>query len=125
MQRHQPLTTTTLFRIGPLVIGLYDNCLMQKQWLQPGRNGLMCTQSPTHSAIQDIRSDWLFAIMAGSVSISFTSPLPSPSTLLPTAAHPLAFLPHCRAIRTVILYELGRQRDLHTKAGRGIHLICL
>lgn len=87
---------------------------MLKQALQLGRVGLICTKPPTHSASQDIRSDWWFVMVAGSVSISFEYPPPTP--LPPVAARPFACLPHCRVIRTVTLYERGDDKRIYTQS---------
>lgn len=91
--------------------------LMLKQGLQLGRVGLICTKPPAHSASQDIRSDWWFVMVAGSVSISFSYPPPhSPICVF-------AALQGNHDSDT--LWERGRQKDLHTKPGRGIYLIRL
>lgn len=70
-------------------------------------------QATTHSASQDIRSDWWFVMVAGSVSISFAYP---PTPLPPIAAHPFASLLHCRVIRTVTLYERGDDKRIYTQS---------
>lgn len=124
-QRHQPLRTTVVVIV---ILWWTPNdwvgweWLMLKQGLQLGRVGLICTKPTTHSASQDIRSDWWFVMVAGSVSISFACPPPAPSR----CCSPICF---CAALQgnqdSDTLWERGRQKDLHTKSGRGIYLICL
>lgn len=90
--------------------------------LQLGSVGLICTKPPTHSTSRDIRSDWWFVMVAGSVSISFAQPHPTPSY----CCLPIRFSAALQGnLDSDTLWERGRQKDLHAKPGRGMYLICL
>jgi len=76
------------------------------------------TKPSTHSASKDIRSDWWFVMVAGSLSISFAYPPhhPAPSH----CCSPI--LPHCRVIRTVTLYERGDDKRIYTQSLAGEYI---
>lgn len=106
-------------------VALCKPWLMLKQRLQLVRAGLMRTKPATHSASQDIRSDWWFCD-GGRVSEHLIRVPPPPHPARSRRRSPICFSAALQGNQdSDTLWERGRQKDLHTKPGRGIYLIGL
>lgn len=115
LQEHKTIYSRCycIFVIDALQLGFITTLWCLNEMLHVGRAGLMWAEPPAASVSQDIRSDWWFVMVAGSVSISFAYP---PHLSAPFDAHPFASPLHCGVIRTATLYERGNDKRIYTQS---------